>query len=77
MSNGPTHAINYKTQDFAAEVKTITDGHGVDVIVDFPGQSHFVKNIDALAVDGRMTMLALLSGQLLFLIQYIYGPLMP
>ncbi|KAF8531976.1 quinone oxidoreductase [Gautieria morchelliformis] len=62
MPNGPTHAVNYKTQDFAAEVKTITDGKGVDVIVDFPGQSHFVKNLDALAVDGRMTMLALLSG---------------
>jgi len=62
MPNGPTHAVNYKTQDFAAEVKKITNGKGVDVIVDFPGQSHFVKNIDALAVDGRMTMLALLSG---------------
>jgi len=43
-------------------VKKITDGKGVDVIIDFPGQSHFVKNIDALAVDGRMAMLALLSG---------------
>ncbi|KAF8578924.1 quinone oxidoreductase [Ramaria rubella] len=62
LPNGPTHTINYKTQDFATEVKKITDGKGVDVIVDFPGQSHFVKNIDALAVDGRMTMLALLSG---------------
>lgn len=62
MPNGPTHTVNYKTQDFAAEVKKITNGKGVDVIVDFPGQSHFVQNIDALAVDGRMTMLALLSG---------------
>ena len=66
LPNGPTHAVNYKTQDFVAETKKITDGKGVDVIIDFPGQSHFVKNIDALAVDGRMTMLALLSGQCFF-----------
>jgi NADPH:quinone reductase-like Zn-dependent oxidoreductase len=62
LPNGPTHTVNYKTQDFAAEVKKITNGKGVDVIIDFPGQSHFNKNIDSLAVDGRMTMLALLSG---------------
>ncbi|OBZ71444.1 Quinone oxidoreductase PIG3 [Grifola frondosa] len=59
---GATHAVNYKTQDFAAEVKRTTHGRGVDVIIDFVGQSHWHKNIDALAVDGRMTMLALLSG---------------
>ncbi|KAI0770603.1 quinone oxidoreductase [Fomes fomentarius] len=59
---GPTHAVNYKTQDFAEEVKKTTDGKGVNVIIDFVGQSHWNKNIDALAYDGRMTMLALLSG---------------
>ncbi|KAI5118080.1 hypothetical protein M0805_009160 [Coniferiporia weirii] len=57
-----THAVNYKTQDFAAEVKKVTDGKGVDVVVDFVGQSHWQKNIDSLAVDGHMTMLAFLSG---------------
>ena len=59
---GATHAVNYKTQDFAAEVKTATGGKGVDVVIDFVGRSHWHKNIDALAVDGRMTMLGLLSG---------------
>ncbi|KIJ42075.1 hypothetical protein M422DRAFT_75563 [Sphaerobolus stellatus SS14] len=62
LPNGPTHTVNYKTQDFAGEVKRITEGKGVSVIVDFPGQSHFAKNLDSLAVDGRMVMLALLSG---------------
>ncbi|PCH40425.1 quinone oxidoreductase [Wolfiporia cocos MD-104 SS10] len=62
IPGGATHAINYKTQDFAAEVKTTTNGKGVDVIIDFVGQSHWQKNIDALAIDGRMTMLGLLSG---------------
>ncbi|KDQ62036.1 hypothetical protein JAAARDRAFT_54076 [Jaapia argillacea MUCL 33604] len=62
IPNGATHAINYKTQDFAAEVKKITDGKGVNVIIDFVGQSHWHKNIDSLAIDGRMTLLATLSG---------------
>lgn len=60
---GATHAVNYKTQDFASEVKSITSGHGVDVIVDFVGQSHWQKNIDSLAIDGRMTLVAFLSGE--------------
>jgi NADPH:quinone reductase-like Zn-dependent oxidoreductase len=62
LPNGPTHVINYKTQDFAEEVKNVTNGKGVDVIIDFVGQSHWQKNIDALAVDGRMTILSVLSG---------------
>ncbi|OSD02369.1 quinone oxidoreductase [Trametes coccinea BRFM310] len=62
LPNGATHVVNYKTQDFAEEVKKITNGKGVDVIIDFVGQSHWQKNIDSLAYDGRMTILAVLSG---------------
>ncbi|KJA17984.1 hypothetical protein HYPSUDRAFT_145662 [Hypholoma sublateritium FD-334 SS-4] len=62
LQNGPTHTANYKTEDFVASVKAATGGKGANVVIDFVGQSHFNKNIDALAVDGRMTMLALLSG---------------
>jgi NADPH:quinone reductase-like Zn-dependent oxidoreductase len=60
---GATHTANYKTQDFSEEVKKTTEGKGVDVIIDFVGKSHWQKNIDSLAIDGRMTMLALLSGK--------------
>jgi NADPH:quinone reductase-like Zn-dependent oxidoreductase len=63
LPNGATHAANYKTEDFSAVVKQITGGKGVDVVIDFVGQSHFNKNLDSLAVDGRMTILALLSGE--------------
>lgn len=59
---GATHGVNYKTQDFAEEVKRVTGGKGVDVIIDFVGQSHWHMNIEALALDGRMTILGLLSG---------------
>lgn len=62
MPNGATHGVNYKTQDFSEEVKKITSGKGVDVIIDFVGQSHWNKNIASLAFDGRMTMLGLMGG---------------
>ncbi len=62
MPNGATHAVNYRTEDFAAEVKKITEGKGVDVILDFVGRTHWEKNISSLAVDGRMTIFAFLSG---------------
>ncbi|KAH6907976.1 hypothetical protein BKA70DRAFT_1280362 [Coprinopsis sp. MPI-PUGE-AT-0042] len=62
LPNAATHGANYKTQDFASVVKEVTDGHGADVVIDFVGQSHFNKNLAAMAKDGRMTMLGLLSG---------------
>ena len=65
LPHGATHAVNYKTQDFAEEVKKITNGKGVDVIIDVVGQSHWHKNIDSLAFDGRMTLLATLSGEII------------
>jgi len=64
LPNGPTHAANYKTEDFAEVVKQVTDNKGVDVVIDFVGQSHFNKNIDSLAVDGRMTIVSALSGNI-------------
>jgi len=62
MPNGATHVTNYKTEDFSAEVKKTTEGRGVNVLIDFVGQSHWNKNVDSLALEGRMTMLAVLSG---------------
>lgn len=59
---GVDYAINYKEQDFAEEVRKATDGKGVDVIIDFVGQSYFKQNVASAARDGRMVMLGLLSG---------------
>lgn len=61
-SLGATAGFNYKTQDFGAEILKATDGKGVDLIVDPVGQSHFQKDIDCAAVDGRIVLLALMSG---------------
>ena len=60
---GADHAINYKTQDFVAEVKTITDGKGADVILDMVGGDYIERNYDAAAVEGRVVQIAFLSGQ--------------
>ena len=59
---GADHAINYKTQDFVPEVKTITGGKGCDVILDMVGGDYVERNYDAAAVDGRIVQIALLGG---------------
>lgn len=63
IQNGATHAINYRTEDFSEEVKKITDGKGVDIVIDFVGQSHWARNVEAMGYDGRMILLAALSGK--------------
>lgn len=62
QQHGATHGINYKTQDFAAEVNRITNGEGVSVVIDFVGQSYWEKNIASLAKEGHMVLLGLMSG---------------
>jgi putative PIG3 family NAD(P)H quinone oxidoreductase len=60
---GADRAINYKTEDFVAEVKTITDGKGANVILDMVGGDYIDRNYDAAAVEGRVVQIAFLSGQ--------------
>ncbi len=59
---GAERAINYRTEDFAAIVKQATGGRGVDVVLDMVGGDYFARNIDALAVEGRLVEIATLSG---------------
>ncbi|KAI6130027.1 quinone oxidoreductase putative [Pisolithus croceorrhizus] len=62
IPSGATDVANYKTEDFSKTVKNATGGKGVDVVVDFVGRTHWEKNIESLSVDGRMIILAMLSG---------------
>lgn len=55
---GAQAAINYKTQDFVAEVKSITGGHGADVILDMAGAAYAKRNLEAVAMDGRILHLS-------------------
>lgn len=57
-----TAAFNYKTQDWASELKQATNGEGANIIVDFVGASHFQGNLNAAAYDGRVVLLALMGG---------------
>ena len=59
---GCTHGINYHTQDFAAEIKSLTQGRGVDVILDMVAGKYLERNIQCLADDGRLVLIALLGG---------------
>ena len=59
---GAERAINYKTDDFAAVVMEITGGRGVDVILDMVGGPYFSRNVEILALDGRLLQIALLQG---------------
>jgi NADPH2:quinone reductase len=62
-SLGAVRGINYRTEDFAAVVKTLTGGRGVDVILDIVGADYFAQNIAALAVDGRLVEIGLMGGK--------------
>ena len=59
---GATAGFNYNTQDWAKEILAATDGKGVDVVVDFVGQSHFQGNLDVAARDGHVVTLSFMSG---------------
>ena len=59
---GAAAAIDYKSQEFVAEVKRLTDGRGVDVILDMVGASYFGRNLRCLAMDGRLVLIAFLGG---------------
>jgi NADPH2:quinone reductase len=63
-SLGADRAINYKTQDFEAEAKKITGGEGVNLILDMVGGNYIQKNINCLALEGRLIQIAFLQSSI-------------
>ena len=59
---GADHGINYKTQDFVAEVKRLTAGRGVDVVLDMVAGDYVGREVDCLAEDGRLAIIAVQGG---------------
>lgn len=59
---GADHAINYRTHDFVAEAKRITDGRGVDVVLDMVAGDYVAREIQCLAEDGRIVIIAVQGG---------------
>jgi NADPH:quinone reductase len=61
-SLGADHTINYRTQDFVAEVARITAKRGVDIVLDMVGGDYIEKNLRSLALEGRLVIIAFLHG---------------
>ena len=61
-SIGADHVVNYREQDFVAEVAAITAKRGVEVILDMVGGDYIEKNLKCLALEGRMAIIAFLQG---------------
>ncbi len=59
---GADHAINYTTHDFAAEAMRLTNGKGVDVVLDMVAGDYVAREVDCLAEDGRLVIIALQGG---------------
>ena len=59
---GAERGINYKTEDFTEVVKSLTNGRGVDVILDMVGGDYLPREINCLADDGRIAVIATLGG---------------
>ncbi|MDO9112575.1 MAG: NAD(P)H-quinone oxidoreductase [Polaromonas sp.] len=62
LALGADHAINYKTRDFAEEVKKLTAGQGVNVILDMVAGSYVAREVECLAEDGRLVIIAVQGG---------------
>lgn len=62
LALGADQAINYQTHDFAEEVKRLTQGAGVDVILDMVAGSYVARNVSCLAEDGRTVIIAVQGG---------------
>jgi putative PIG3 family NAD(P)H quinone oxidoreductase len=59
---GAERAINYREKDFVAVIRDLTDGEGVDVILDMVGGDYFQRNLAVLRAEGRLVQIAFLGG---------------
>ena len=62
LNLGAERVINYREEDFVQVIKEITQGQGVDVILDMVGGDYVQRNLSALAVEGRLVFIAFLRG---------------
>ena len=59
---GAERAVNYRQEDFVAAVREATGGRGADVILDLVGGAYLQRNLDSLAVEGRLVLIAVMGG---------------
>ena len=61
-AQGADHVIDYREQDFVSEIKTLTEGRGVDVILDHIGAKYLDSNMKSLAKAGTMMLIGVMGG---------------
>lgn len=59
---GADHAIDYENEDFAGVVARLTDGRGVELILDFIGAPYFERNVNSLDFGGRLVQIGIMGG---------------
>jgi NADPH:quinone reductase-like Zn-dependent oxidoreductase len=59
---GAEVAIDYREEDFVEVVRSVTDGHGADVVLDNMGAKYLPRNLDALATEGRLVVIGMQGG---------------
>jgi putative PIG3 family NAD(P)H quinone oxidoreductase len=59
---GAERCVDYRSSDFVAVIRDLTAGRGVDVVLDMVGADYFARNLDVLAVEGRLVEIATLHG---------------
>ena len=59
---GAVRAIGYRDEDFVTITRDVTGGHGADVVLDMVGGDYLARNLECLAVDGRLVIIGLLGG---------------
>jgi len=62
LTHGADHAIDYRAQDFVAEVARLTGGAGVELVLDMVAGDYVARNLDCLAMDGRHVTIAVQGG---------------
>ncbi len=62
LALGADHAINYRSQDFQQETMRLTNGAGVDVVLDMVAGTYVAKEIECLSEDGRLVLIAVQGG---------------
>ncbi|MBV7509577.1 NAD(P)H-quinone oxidoreductase [Bacillus sp. sid0103] len=63
LALGANYTVNYKEEDFSKKVHAVTNGGGVQLILDFIGASYWDANIKSIGIDGRWILIGVLGGQ--------------
>jgi NADPH:quinone reductase-like Zn-dependent oxidoreductase len=62
LALGADRAVNYRSGDFVAAAKELTEGRGVDVVLDSIGAAYLERNLASLAIGGRLVLIGLMGG---------------